>query len=60
MTQTEPGGIVPVNDNGPIDPAAKARFDELVFAVASALGRQIAREEFEQRLNRSANDNNIL
>ncbi|MBO1325069.1 hypothetical protein K2X14_08955 [Acetobacter sp. TBRC 12305] len=58
MTQTEPGGIVPVNDNGPIDPAAKARCDGLVFALASALGRQIAREEFARRKHgRAVNDN---
>ncbi|GBR00203.1 hypothetical protein GLI01_00150 [Gluconacetobacter liquefaciens] len=58
MTQTEPGGIVPANDNGPVDPDAKARADALVFALASALGRQIAREEFARREHgRAANDN---
>lgn len=59
MTQTEPGGIVPANDNGPVDPAAKARFDELVFALASALGRQIARGEFTLQVG-GANDNVLL
>ncbi|GCE84174.1 hypothetical protein [Komagataeibacter diospyri] len=58
MTQTEPGGIVPANDNGPVDPDARARVDALVFALASALGRQIAREEFARREHgRAANDN---
>lgn len=57
-TEREHGGIVPANDNGPVDPAAKARCDELVFVLASALGRQIAREEFARRKNgRAANDN---
>ncbi|WP_395370640.1 hypothetical protein [Komagataeibacter diospyri] len=58
MTQTEPGGIVPANDNGPVDPDAKARADALVFALAAALGRQIAREEFARRKHgRAATDN---
>ncbi|MFT8644974.1 hypothetical protein [Gluconacetobacter sp.] len=58
MTQTEPGGIVPANDNGPVDPDARARVDALVFALVAALGRQIAREEFARRKHgRAANDN---
>ncbi|GBQ51645.1 hypothetical protein AA18890_3457 [Komagataeibacter europaeus LMG 18890] len=57
-TKRKLGGIVPANDNGPVDPAAKARCDELMFALASAMGRQIAREEFARRkLGRAANDN---
>ncbi|KON64044.1 hypothetical protein KOEU_23950 [Komagataeibacter europaeus] len=48
MTQTEPGGIVPANDNGPVDRNARARVNALVFTRAR-LGRQIAREEFAGR-----------
>jgi hypothetical protein len=56
----------PVNDNKPTDniqsaspdPAMKARTDALILILARLLGRQIAREEFEQRLGQIANDNN--
>lgn len=45
------------NDNGPADPVMKVRLDALVYVLARALGRQIAREEFERRLGEIANDN---
>ncbi|GCE84169.1 hypothetical protein [Komagataeibacter diospyri] len=56
----------PANDNKPTDkiqsalpdPAMKARTDALILVLARLLERQIAREEFEQRLGQIANDNN--
>lgn len=53
------------NDNKPTgniqsalpDPAMKARTDTLILILARLLGRQIAREEFERRLEQIANDN---
>ena len=55
----------PANDNKPTDniqsalpdPAMKARTDALILVLARLLGRQIAREEFERRLDQIANDN---
>ncbi|WP_342629686.1 hypothetical protein AAC691_08345 [Nguyenibacter vanlangensis] len=55
----------PVNDNEPgsniqsipPNPAMKARTDALILVLARLLGRQIAREEFERRLEQIANDN---
>lgn len=55
----------PANDNKPThniqsalpDPVMKARTDALILVLARLLGRQIAREEFERRLDQIANDN---
>ncbi|GBQ25684.1 hypothetical protein AA0472_1845 [Acetobacter estunensis NRIC 0472] len=55
----------PANDNEPSsniqsvlpDPTMKARTDALILVLARLLGRQIAREEFERRLEQIANDN---
>ena len=57
----------PANDNKPTsniqsvlpDPPMKARTDALILVLARLLGRQIAREEFERRLDQidTANDN---
>nr|WP_156475425.1 hypothetical protein [Gluconobacter thailandicus] len=57
----------PANDNKspadgktPVtDPVMKARTDALILVLARLLGRQIAREEFERRMMRIANDNEL-
>jgi hypothetical protein len=49
----EDGQPPAANDNGDVD--ARVRIDAAVLTIARLIGRQVAREAFEQK---AANDNN--
>ena len=59
---TEPGGIVPANDNSDAsdqpDSGTWKRFDRAALTLARIIGRRMAREDFERR--HAANDNRSI
>ena len=56
-SETEPGRIVPTNDNasGQPDAGTWQRVDHAALTLARIIGRRVAREDFERR--HAANDN---
>ncbi|WP_142781664.1 hypothetical protein [Agrobacterium sp. T29] len=61
----QPGGLSPANDNIPEtgeaesgdDSAPSRKMDRLVLGLASLIGRQMARDDFERLMKSAANDN---